>query len=139
MAPRNFFILWRSYLFWVSANGTGAALGALLWLAPAAAAAEPSCGVPGKPACPFQTFMRTRLATALAHRDFRELERRLAELAERNPDPRKWQNWNKFARDGAEAAREGRLRGVIAACSRCHAVYRPEFNARYRERPVPER
>lgn len=139
VGPCNFFIRMKSWMFLLSGKGTGVALGLLLWLAPGRAAAEPSCGVPGKPACPFQSFMRTRLATALAHRDFRELERRLAEVAERNPEPRKWQNWNKFARDGAEAAREGRLRGVIAACSRCHAIYRPEFNARFRERPVPER
>ncbi len=126
-------------LFLLSAKSTLGALGLAIWLLPRPAWAEPSCGVPGRPACPFQSYMRTRLATALAHRDFRELERRLAEVAERNPDPSKWQNWDKFAKDGGRAAREGRLRGVIAACARCHAVYRPEHNMRFRTRPVPER
>lgn len=109
---------------------------AALWLAAPPAVAAPACGAPGKPACAFQGYMRTRIATALAHRDFRELERRLGEVAELNPDPAKWHNWSKFARDGARAAREGRLRGVIAACASCHAIYRPEHNVRFRERKL---
>jgi len=109
---------------------------AVLLSAPPVVAAGPSCGVPGKPACPFQAYMRTRIATALAHRDFRELERRLTEVAERNPERAKWHNWDKFAKDGARAAKEGRLRGVIAACARCHAIYRPEHNVKYRERAL---
>lgn len=93
-----------------------------------------ACGVPGKPACPLQHWMRRRLATALGHRDYRELDRRLSELVAKNPEPKAWHNWSKFARDGASAAREGRLGGVIAACSRCHSIYRPEYNVKYRQR-----
>lgn len=126
----------RSLGFYVQYWRLFLALGACL-VAPSAPAA-PACGAPGKPACPWQGYMRTRLATALAHRDFRELERRLAEVAKRNPEPTKWHNWNKFALDGAQAAREGRLRGVVAACARCHAIYRPEHNVKYRERKLPE-
>lgn len=81
--------------------------------------------------------MRTHLATALAHRDFRELDRRLTALSSLNPEPKRWHNWDKFARDGAKAARDGRLGGVIAACTRCHAIYRPEHNIKYRGRPLP--
>ena len=106
-------------------------------LAAQPATAATSCGVPGKPACPLQSHMRTHLATALAHRDFRELDRRLSMVAGLNPEPRRWKHWDKFARDGAAAAREGRLGGVVAACTRCHAIYRPEYNARYRERALP--
>lgn len=111
---------------------------ALLCIALSAApgAAEPSavCGAPGKPACPLQHWMRRHLATALAHKDTRELARRFADIERLNPEPRKWLNWNKFARDGAKAAREGKARGVIAACARCHSIYRPEYNIKYRTR-----
>ncbi|MBI3202047.1 MAG: hypothetical protein HYZ29_10935 [Myxococcales bacterium] len=126
----------KSIGFYVQYRAIFLVAGVLLAHTPAPAA--PACGAPGKPACPLQSYMRTRLATALAHRDFRELERRLTQVAEQNPEPRKWHNWNKFALDGARAAREGRLRGVIAACARCHAIYRPEHNIKYRERKLPE-
>ncbi|MBK7585436.1 MAG: hypothetical protein IPI67_35280 [Myxococcales bacterium] len=110
-----------------------ALLGALV-LVSLRAGAAPRCGAPGKPACPLQEWMRSRLALAFAKRDFPALERHLLDLAADNPAPAKWQNWSKFAKDGARAAQAGRIRGVVAACARCHSVYRPEYNARYRER-----
>lgn len=97
----------------------------------------PSCGAPGKPACPLQHWMRRELAAALAHKDLKGLERGFEALVRINPEPKKWANWNKFAKDGAEAAREGRARGAIAACAHCHSIYRPEYNAKYRARVVP--
>jgi cytochrome c553 len=142
MAAGKFSMLMKSGRFVPSAGlrkCASIAFALVLSLAPLTARGAPACGAPGKPACPFQSFMRTRLATAFAHRDLRELERRLAEVAERNPEPAKWHNWSKFARDGARAAHEGRLSGVVAACARCHAIYRPEFNVKYRERPLVER
>jgi hypothetical protein len=126
----------RKFSWFFSLLG-GILLGLLGPLGPAAAAAEPiRCGGPGKPACPLQQHMRAHLATAFAHRDYRELARRFEQLVDMNPEPRKWLNWNDFARSGARAAREGKLRGVVAACARCHSIYRPEFNMKYRERPL---
>ena len=81
--------------------------------------------------------MRTRLATALAHKDLAELGRRLDEAAALNPEPKNWLNWSKLAEDGARAARAGRASGVIASCARCHSVYRSEFLIKHRTRRVP--
>lgn len=107
--------------------------------AESAAGAEPaqSCGAPGKPPCPLQHWMRRELAAALAHKDLKGLERGFEALIRINPEPKKWGNWNKFAKDGAQAAREGRARGAIVACAHCHSIYRPEYNAKYRARSVP--
>lgn len=83
-----------------------------------------------------QRWMRHELATALAHKDLKGLARGLERLEAMNPDPSKWHNWTKFARDGAKAARDGRASGVIASCGRCHSIYRREFNMRFRRRKV---
>lgn len=107
-----------------------------LLAAPEARAEAARCGAPGKPPCPLQHWMRSELATALAHKDLKALERGLSRAVELNPDPKSWKNWTKFARDGATAAREGRARSVIAACARCHSIYRPEYNVKYRTRRV---
>lgn len=136
MTPNDFSKLLKYR--WFCLSGVGAILALALAFSSAPAEAAPRCGAPGKPACPFQEFMRARLAAAFAKRDFAELERRLLEVAEKNPEPKQWHNWNKFAKDGAKAAREKRLSGVVAACARCHGIYRPEFNAKYRQRIVME-
>lgn len=117
-------------------RGAILALAALLWSS-AAGAESAACGVPGKPACPLQGWMRSKLATALAHKDLAELARRLDEVARLNPEPKKWGNWSKLALDGARAAREGRASGVIASCARCHSVYRSEFLVTHRARRLP--
>jgi hypothetical protein len=83
-----------------------------------------------------QRWMRSHLATALAHKDLKALAQGLDALVALNPEPKKWHNWNKFARDGARAAREGRARRVIAACQHCHSIYRPEYNVKYRTRHI---
>jgi len=103
---------------------------------PALADPAPRCGAPGKPACPMQRWMRSRLATALAHKDLKALAEGLEALVALNPEPKKWRNWDKFANDGARAAREGRARSVIASCAHCHSIYRPEYNVKYRTRRV---
>lgn len=98
----------------------------------ASARAEPACGAPGKPACELQNWMRRNLALALAKKDAAALVTHFEEIGRRNPAKGQWANWNKFAKDGAEAARAGRFSGVITTCGRCHSVYRAEYVAKYR-------
>jgi hypothetical protein len=101
-------------------------------LVAANAGAEPACGAPGKPACPLQDWMRRNLALALAKKDGPALVKHFEEIGRRNPSKGQWANWNKFAKDGADAARAGRFSGVITTCGRCHSVYRAEYIIRYR-------
>lgn len=99
-------------------------------------AAEPPCGAPGKPACPLQAWIRSHAAAPLATKNFTELETRFEQIAKLNPDPAKWGNWTKIAKDGARAAREKREGGVRETCGRCHGAYRRAYNARYRLRLI---
>ena len=94
-----------------------------------------ACGAPGKPPCPMQQWMRVNIAAPMAKGEHDKLAKNLARLVQLNPDPGKWQNWNRFAREGAERARKGRH--VQPSCTRCHDVYRAEYNRKYRERAVP--
>ncbi len=94
-----------------------------------------ACGAPGKPACPMQQWMRVNIAAPLAAGDQQKLARNLELLVKLNPDPAKWQNWNRFAREGAERARKGRH--PQPSCTSCHNVYRAEYNEKYRQRAAP--
>jgi hypothetical protein len=95
-----------------------------------------TCGVPGKPACPLQRWMRNELTQSVVKKDDRATADALERLATLNPEPKKWLNWTKFAREGARAAREGRASGVNAACAHCHSIYRGEYNIKYRRRAI---
>lgn len=109
-------------------------LGVLVLLIALPAAADGgTCGAPGKPACPLQDWMRRNLALALAKKDGAALATHFEEIERRNPAKGQWANWNRFAREGAEAARAGRFSGVITTCGRCHSVYRSEYIAKYRD------
>jgi len=110
----------------------GGALGAS---AGAGRADDAACGQPGKPPCPLQRWMRTRIAAPMAKGDRQALARKLERLVQLNPNPQKWSNWNRFAREGAERARKGRH--VQPSCTSCHRVYRTDYNKKYRKRPVP--
>ena len=65
-----------------------------------------------------------------------KLAANLAKIEALNPDPT-WKNWNKFSRNGAKAAREGRRSGVREACRRCHQVYRRGYIRDHRMRKLP--
>ncbi len=95
---------------------------------------RPACGAPGKPACPLQHWMRTRIAAPLATHDLAMLAAGLDELAKLNPEPHNWGNWTRYAREAASAARSGKT--PLLACVNCHKVYRAEYNAKYRQRAI---
>ena len=109
--------------------------------APSTALAEsaPSsvvCGAPGKPPCPLQAWMRGNVAAPLALRDLAKLAQSLDALRALNPDPR-WTNWERFASDGARAAREGDASKAQQSCTRCHEIYRARYNELHRGRAAP--
>lgn len=116
----------------------GVAVGALVAATGLASAKEPGavCGAPGKPPCPLQHWMRVHAAAPLAGGELDELERSFQTLVELNPDPAKWGNWTKIAKEGAQAARDRRESGVRTTCGRCHRAYRRAYNARYRLRAI---
>ena len=96
------------------------------------------CGGPGQRACPLQHWMRVNVAVPVAKNDLPALAEALEKIRELNPRPKKWGNWDKIARDGAKAAREGKRRRAKSACGRCHGVYRRQYNAQFRHRAIPE-
>jgi hypothetical protein len=96
-----------------------------------------ACGRPGKPACPLQAWMRGHVAAPLATGNFDQLAQSFAQVAKYNPDPSGWKNWDRFASEGATAARERDGRKTARACTSCHDVYRAKYNAQHRERALP--
>ncbi len=119
--------------------GLAAALAvALGTLAPAVGGEPPTrCGLPGVPPCPLQHFMRTSVAAPLAIGDARALARAFDQIDGMNPRPAKWQNWSRFAKDGAAAARSGELGKARASCGSCHRIYRRQYNFEMRDRALP--
>ena len=95
------------------------------------------CGDPGRPPCPLQRWMRNELAQPIAKKDSTAVAEAFERLVALNPEPKKWSNWTKFAREGARAAREGKPSGVTIACAHCHSIYRGEYNIKYRRRALP--
>lgn len=116
----------------------GLLLGAL-GVTGAGRAAQPgdACGEPGKPPCPLQHWMRVNAAAPLATGDLQRLAQSFEAIERMNPAPDKWGNWTRFAREGAQAAKEGNASAARSVCGRCHGVYRRGYNAQYRLRKVP--
>ncbi len=109
---------------------------------PWAASAEPTphaerCGVPGKPPCPLQAWMRGRVAAPLAKRDWTRLAESLDRLPALNPQPGGWKHWERLAIEGARAARDGNDTKALRACTGCHDLYRTQYNELFRARPLP--
>jgi len=100
------------------------------------APAQAACGKPGQPACPMQAWMRARLGSSLAANNTDALAAALETTARLMPDP-SWTSWGTFAKNGANAARNGDMAGARASCKGCHDAYRAQYRERYRLRPVP--
>jgi hypothetical protein len=105
-------------------------------LADSPPAGRVACGAPGKPPCPLQAWMRGNVAAPLALGDLTKLAHSLEALRAMSPDPR-WTNWQRFAGDGARAARDGDAAKAQQSCTRCHEVYRARYNELYRGRAAP--
>jgi hypothetical protein len=80
--------------------------------------------------------MRTRLAAPLATGDLARLAESLEDLRALNPNQR-WNNWERFASEGARAARERNASKAQQSCTRCHEVFRVRYNDEFRERALP--
>ena len=81
--------------------------------------------------------MREHVASPLAKGDRERLALSLERVRVLNPEPAGWKNWDRFASEGARAARAGDEGRTMEACRRCHDVYRGRYNEQHRERPLP--
>lgn len=109
---------------------------ALIFGLNAAANAQTECGGPGAAPCPFQAFMRASVAAPLAKDDTDALAAGLEKASKLSPDPT-WKSWEKFALDGAAAAKKGDLTNARAACKGCHDAWREPYRAKFRSRLIP--
>ncbi len=100
------------------------------------ALAESSCGSPGQPPCPLQSWMRAKVAAPLAANDKEALAKGLVKAAALSPDA-SWASWSTIAQSGAAAARKGDITGARAACKSCHSAWRAAYKEKYRPRPIP--
>jgi hypothetical protein len=82
--------------------------------------------------CPLNTWMRERVAPALASGAGEQLAVALDETARFSPMP-EWR-WEELAKAGAAAARAGDLDEAAKACARCHDAYKKTWRAQYRTR-----
>jgi hypothetical protein len=113
-------------------------LGSLLVSASDLSADEPqqaSCGVPGRPACPLQSWMRQRVAAPLASNNGAALAVALERVASAKPDA-DWLTWEQYALEGAAAAKRGDLRAARAACTGCHGSFRELYRDKFRDRRI---
>jgi hypothetical protein len=93
-----------------------------------------SCGQPGRPDCPLQSWMKGNASPALVGRDFTALERAFVRIA--SLEPQGYPGWNASAVAGAAAARDGDLEGCRAACKSCHDVQRARYRAELAAQPL---
>lgn len=95
-----------------------------------------TCGEPGLPACPLQSFMRAQVAAPLAQKDMAALAAGLDRVPAMQPEP-SWTTWSSFAKAGAEAARKGDVLEVRKSCKGCHDAFRASYRKDFRQRPLP--
>ncbi|HWL85910.1 MAG TPA: hypothetical protein VNO21_08915 [Polyangiaceae bacterium] len=86
---------------------------------------------------PLQAWMKANTAPAVASGDLPALAIAFDKLVGFAPKDKEFANWPSIARDGAAAARAGKLDGAKAACRSCHAQYRPKYRLEMRSRPLP--
>jgi hypothetical protein len=101
---------------------------------PALDAGAHTCGDKPLPPCPMQGWMKGRMATAFAAKDYPTLEAQFLGLAKDAPDPAQFSNWRSIAKDGAQAAKLRSYEGIKAACKGCHDQYKTSFAADYGRR-----
>jgi hypothetical protein len=132
-------------------SGALAALVLAFGMAPASASVPPEdvqhdttgvtqagdCGKPGRPPCPLQAFMRTRVAAPLASNNTAMLAASLERVATLAPEPA-WTSWAAFASRGAAAARNGDVAAARASCKGCHDAWRDAYRRKHRVRPLPQ-
>lgn len=102
--------------------------------APKTFAASGSCGDKNNP-CPLQKWMRVNIAPAVTADDSAALAKALAKAADLSPDP-SWK-WKEISLAAAEAAKKGDVLEARKSCRGCHDLYKNDYKAKYRGRPVP--
>lgn len=94
--------------------------------------AGPICTPDVARGCPLFRRMVDKTARLLASGDALAVAKELDAIAELGP--KELAAWRSISRDGAQAARDGKLAAVRAACSSCHRQYRAIYIRDHRSR-----
>jgi hypothetical protein len=100
---------------------------------PTAPSRDYTCGDKGKPPCPMQDWMKTKLAPFATDGNTEALAKAFDHLSYHAPPG--FAEWSKIARDGAERARKKDLAGAKMACRTCHEKYKAKYKEELRDRP----
>lgn len=118
-----------------AAAGTGAGTGAATGATAKGSDGAGVCGKKPLPDCPLQHWMKENTAAAMASNDLPSVATALDKVVKFAPAG--YTNWSSIAKDGADAARAGKLDAVKNACRTCHDQYKNKYKSELRTRPVP--
>jgi len=131
---------WKPLSVLVSASALLAA--AALVDTPTARAGDTQCGEEGQPMCPLQGWMDKNVQAALEAGKLDELAKLLGEKVPKAVPDKKWndgdQGWSKLAKEGADAAKAGDKKAVMATCKSCHKAWREKYKDAFRTKPLPK-
>lgn len=105
--------------------------------APAPSASGPktyTCGTKPQPDCPLQAWMKSNANPPMAAADTPALGDVFDNIVKFAPPG--YSNWASISRDGAKAARLGKLDGAKAACRGCHDQYKAKYRLAFRDRKI---
>lgn len=102
---------------------------------PGASDAKPlACGKKPLPDCPLQGWMKTNANPPMAAADTPALGEVFDAMVKFAPPG--YSSWASISRDGAKAARLGKLDGAKAACRSCHEQYKAKYRLAFRDRKL---
>jgi hypothetical protein len=104
---------------------------------PAPSASGPkayTCGTKPQPDCPLQGWMKANANAPMAAADTPALGDVFDNIVKFAPPG--YSNWASISRDGAKAARLGKLDGAKAACRACHDQYKAKYRLAFRDRKI---
>jgi cytochrome c553 len=85
--------------------------------------------------------MEEHLQAALDAEDLPAVAKGLIRVASLTPDP-SWnagaQGWSALANNAADAAKQGDVAAVKAACKSCHKAWRAKYKQTFRLRPIAD-
>ncbi|HQY62547.1 MAG: hypothetical protein IPF92_14895 [Myxococcales bacterium] len=93
-----------------------------------------TCGTKPLPDCPLQAWMKAHANPPMAAGDTPGLGDVFDQMV--NLGPPGYTNWASISRDGAKAAKLGKLDGAKAACRSCHDQYKAKYRLAFRDRKI---
>lgn len=77
--------------------------------------------------CKMKKWMKTAMTAAVASGDGKKLAKALTYVAERPPKGAGYERWKKIAKDGADAARAGKIDEAKKSCKACHRAFEKKY------------